>query len=198
MYMELDLQTVDGLMGWITHAFHQKPTAQRRAMVHNIVNNNLRPLITDLERADQSSDYAAMLAMPAAHHKLLGQWIEASATAYTWNVLVSSESKAQQVRKTFFPADAATTLMAVGGVVFRLSNGHDDDSIQTADSVQFMHADDERDYNKTLALCTTGKYVKDFWQVLLGHQIKEWNLLADDAKGRNAKARAVGDAVFEH
>eukprot|EP00953_Heterococcus_sp_UTEX-ZZ885_P018455 10308-Heterococcus_DN1.PRE.1 len=154
--MELDLQTVDGLMGWITHAFHQKPTAQRRAMAHYIINNNLRPLITDLERADQRSDHAAMLTMPAAHHKLLGQWIEASATAYTWNVLVSSESKAQQVRKRFFPADAATTLMAVGGAVFRLANRHDDDSVQTADIVQFMQLDEERDYNKMLGLCTTG------------------------------------------
>jgi hypothetical protein len=196
MYMKLDMQTVNGLMGWITHAFHQRPTAQRRAMAHYIINNNLRPLITDLERADQSSDYAAMLAIPLAHHKLLGQWIETSATAYTWNVLVSSDSKAQQVRKRFFPADAATTLMAVGGAVFRLRNGRDDDSVQTADIVQFIQLDEERDYNKMLVICTADKYVKDFWQVLLGHQIKEWNLIEDDAKGRNAKARAVGDAVF--
>jgi hypothetical protein len=124
-----------------------------------------------------------MLTMPVAHRKLLGQWIETSATAYTWNVLVSSDSKAQQVRKAFFPADAATTLMAVGGAVFRLGNGHDDDSVQTADIVQFIQLDEERDYNKMLGVCTTGKYVKDFWQVLLGHKIKGWNLLDDDTKG---------------
>eukprot|EP00953_Heterococcus_sp_UTEX-ZZ885_P015958 8989-Heterococcus_DN1.PRE.1 len=59
-----------------------------------------------------------------------------------------------------------------------------------------MHADEERDYNKMLALCTADKYVKDFWQVLVGHKIKEWNLLDDDTKGCDAKARAVGDAVF--
>jgi hypothetical protein len=194
--MELDMQTVNGLMGCITHACHQRPTAQRKAMALSIINNSLRPLITDLEKADQSSDYAAMLAMPAAHHKLLGQWIETSATAYTWNVLVSSDSTAQQVRRAFFPADAATTLMAVGGAVFRLRNGHDDDSGQTADIVQFMQLDQERDYNKMLGLCTTGKYVKDFWHVLLGHKIKEWNLIEDDAKGCEAKARAAGDAVF--
>jgi hypothetical protein len=196
MYIELDMQTVEGLMGWITHACHQRPTAQRKAMALSIINNSLRPLITDLERADERSDYAIMLTLPAVHHKLLGQWIETSATAYTWNVLVSSDSKAQQVRRAFFPADAATTFMAVGGAVFRLRNGHEDDSGQTADIVQFIQLDEERDYNKMLGLCTTGKYVKGFSQVLLGHKIKEWNLIEDDAKGRDAQARAVGDAVF--
>jgi hypothetical protein len=194
--MELDMQTADGLMGWITHACHQRLTAQRKAMALSIINKSLRPLITDLEGADQRSDYPTMLTLPAVHHKLLGQWIETSATAYTWNVLVSSDSKAQAVRRAFFPADAATTLMAVGGAVLRLRNGHDDDSGQTADIVQFIQLDEERDYNMMLGLCTTGKYVKDFWQVLLGHKIKEWNLIEDDAKGRHAKARAVGDAVF--
>jgi hypothetical protein len=193
--MQLDMQTVDGLMGFNVHVFHQKPTAQRRAMVHTIIKHDLRPLITGMERADQCSDYAAMLTIPAAHHKLLGQWIETSATGYTWNVLVSSDSKAQQVRTAFFPANAATTLMAVGGAVLRLSNGHVD-SEQTADIVQFMQADEERDYNKMLALCTIGKYVKDFWQVLLGHKIKGWHLIEDDVKGCDAKARAVADAVF--
>jgi hypothetical protein len=196
MYIELDMQIVEGFMGWITHACHQRPTAQRKAMALSIINNSLRPLITDLERADERSDYAIMLTLPAVHHKLLGQWIETSATAYTWNVLVSSDSKAQQVRRAFFPADAATTFMAVGGAVFRLRNGHEDDSGQTADIVQFIQLDEERDYNKMLGLCTTGKYVKGFSQVLLGHKIKEWNLIEDDAKGRDAQARAVGDAVF--
>jgi hypothetical protein len=60
-----------------------------------------------------------------------------------------------------------------------------------------IQLDEERDYNKMLGLCTTGKYVKDFWQILLGHKIKEWNLLDDDTKGCDTKARAVGDAVFE-
>jgi hypothetical protein len=108
---------------------------------------------------------------------------------------VSAEAKAQQVRSAFFPADAATTVIAIGGAVFGLSNGHDDESVQTADIVQFMQADEERDYNKLLVLYTTGKCVKDFWQVLLGQKIKEWHLIEDDAKGV-AKARAVVDAVF--
>jgi hypothetical protein len=81
--MQLDMQTVDGLMGYIVHVFHQKLTAQRRAMVHTIIKHNLRPLITGMERDDQCNDYAAMLIIPAVHHKLLGQWIETSATAYT-------------------------------------------------------------------------------------------------------------------
>jgi hypothetical protein len=196
MALQLDLQTVDGLMGFIVYVLQQKPTAQRSAMAQDIIKHDLRPWITDMERADQRNDYTAMLAIPAAHHKLLGQWVETSATAYTWNVLVSAEAKAQRVRLAFFPADAATTLMAVGGAVFRLSNGHDDDSVQTTDIVQFMQHDEERVYSKMLVLCTTGKYVRDFWQVLLGYKIKEWNLIQDDTKGRDAKARAVGDAVF--
>jgi hypothetical protein len=194
-FMMLNLTTVDGLMGFITHVFHQKPTSQRRALAQSIINNNLRPLITDMERADQRGDFAAMLRMPSAHQKLLGQWIEMSASAYTWNVLVSSDPNAQEVRKAFFPADAATTRMALGGAVFRLSNGHDDDSEQTADIVQFMRLDEERSYDKMLTLCTSNHYVKDMWQVLLGYNVKKWNLIQDDAKGV-AGARAVGNVVF--
>jgi hypothetical protein len=195
--MQLNMDTVDGLFGFITHVFQQRPTSQRRALAQNIINNNLRPLITDMERADQRGNYAAMLSMPAAHHKLLGQWIEVSATAYTWNVLVSSDPKAQEVRRAFFPTDAATTRMALGGAVFRLGNEHDDDSKQTDDIKQFMQADEERDYNKMLTLCTSNlnKYVKDFWQVLLGNNIKKWNLIKDDAEGV-AGARAIGNVVF--
>jgi hypothetical protein len=118
-----------------------------------------------------------------------------SATAYTWNVLVLSDPNAQEVRKAFFPANAATTRMALGGAVFRLSNGHDDDSKQTADIVQFMRLDEERSYDRMLALCVSTKYVKDMWQVLLGHKIKKWNLIEDDVKGV-AGARAVADVVF--
>jgi hypothetical protein len=44
--------------------------------------------------------------------------------------------------------------MAAGGAVFRLANGHDNDSGQTADIVQFTHFDEERDYNRMLDLCT--------------------------------------------
>ena len=73
--------------------------------------------------------------------------------------------------------------------------GHDDDSKQTADLVEFIRLDNERDYDKMLNLCTSGKYVKDFWHVMTGHNIKEWHLLEDDTKGV-AKAVAVGDAVF--
>jgi hypothetical protein len=193
--MELNLDAVDGLFGFITHVFHQKPTSQRRALAQTIISNNLRPSITEMERADQRGDYAAMLSIPSAHHKLLGQWIETSASAYTWNVLVSSDPNAQKVRQAFFPADAAATRMALGGAVFRLSNGHDDDSEQTADIVQFMQLDEQRSYEKMLALCTSNKYVKDFWQVLLGHKIKQWNLIEDDAKGVPG-ARAVADVVF--
>jgi hypothetical protein len=195
MAIRLDMQTVDGFTGFIVHVLHQKLTAQRKTMVQDIIKYDLRPLITAMERANQRNDYAAMLTMPADHHKLLGQWIETSATAYTWNVLVSAEAKAQQVRTAFFPADAATTLMAVGGAVFRLGNEHDDDSVQTADIVQFMQLDEERDYSKMLVLCTTGKYVKDFWQVLLGFKIKEWNLIQDDANGV-AQADTVAEVVF--
>jgi hypothetical protein len=194
-FMKLNLTTVDGLMGFITHVFHQKPTSQRRALAQSIINNNLRPLITDMERADQRGDFAAMLSIPAAHHKLLGQWIEVSASAYTWNVLVSSDPNAQEVRKAFFPADAATTRMALGGAVFRLTSGHDDDSEQTADIVQFMRLDEERSYDKMLTLCTSNHYVKDMWQVLLGYKIKMWNLIQDDAKGV-VGARAVATVVF--
>ncbi len=96
-----------------------------------------------------------MLSMPAAHHKLLGQWIEISASAYTWKVLVSSDPNAQEVRKAFFPADAATTRMALGGAVFRLSSAHDDDSEQTADIVQFMRLDEEPVSYTHLTLPTT-------------------------------------------
>jgi hypothetical protein len=194
-HMEFKLNTVDGLMGFITHVFQQKPTPQRRVLAHSIINNNLRPLITDMERADQRDDFAAMLSVQSAHHKLLGQWIEVSASAYTWNVLESSDPNAQEVRKAFFPADAATTRMAVGGAVSRLSSGHGDDSEQTADIVQFMQLDDERSYDMMLTLCTSNQYVKDMWQVLLGHIIKKWNLIQDDATGV-AGARAVADVVF--
>jgi hypothetical protein len=193
--MELNMDTEDGLFGFITHVFQQRPTSQRRALAETIINNNLRPLITKMERADQRGDYAAILSMPAAHHKLLGQWIEVSTTGYTWNVLVSSDPNAQEVRRAFFPADAATARMALGGAVFRLSNGHDDDSEQTADIVQFMQLDEERSYDKMLTLCTSNKYVKDFWQVLLGHKIKKWHLIEDDTKGVPG-ARAVGNVVF--
>jgi hypothetical protein len=193
--MKLNLNTVDGLMGFITHVFYQKPTSQCRVLAQSIINNNLRPLMTDMERADQRGDFAAMLSMPAAYHKLLGQWIEISASAYTWNVLVSSDPNAQEVRKAFFPADAGTTRMALGGAVFRLSSGHDDDSEQTADIVQFMRLDEERSYDKMLTLCTSNQYVKDMWQVLLGYKIKKWNLIQDDAKGV-AGARAVATVVF--
>jgi hypothetical protein len=137
-----------------------------------------------------------MLHMPSTHHKLLGQWIHASAAAYTWNVLVSTDAKAQEVRMAFFPADADTTLMAVGGAVFRLMNGHDDDSEHTADIVQFMQLDEERRYKAMLTLCTSTQYVKDFWHVLLGHTVKEWHLTDDDAKGADAEARALADVVF--
>lgn len=44
-------------------------------------------------------------------------------------------------------------------------------------------------------MCTSGKYVRDFWHVLTGRDIKKWHLIEDDAKGV-AKARAVRDAVF--
>jgi hypothetical protein len=196
MAIRLDMQTVDGLKGFIVHGLHQKLTEPRETMAQDIIKHNLRNVLTVMKRADQRNDYTTMLTMPVDHHKLLGQWIETSAPAYTWNVLVSAEAEAQQVRRAFFPADAATTLMAVGGAVFRLGNGHDDDSVQTADIVQFMQLDEERDYNRMLVLCTTGKYVKDFWQVLLGFKIKEWNLIQDDANGV-AKARAVADVVFD-
>ena len=89
---------------------------------------------------------------------------------------------------------AATTLMAVGGALFRLLHGYDDDSKQTADLVEFMRLDNERDYDKMLTLCTSGKYVKDFWHVMTGHNIKKWHIIEDDAA--LAKAVAVGDAVF--
>ena len=58
-----------------------------------------------------------------------------------------------------------------------------------------MRLDEERSYDKMLTLCTSKKYVKDMWQVLLGYKIKKWNLIQDDAKGV-AGARAVGNVVF--
>ena len=69
------------------------------------------------------------------------------------------------------------------------------DSEQTGDIEQFIQLDNERDYGRMLTLCTSGKYVRDFWHVLTGRDIKKWHLIEDDAKGV-AKARAVRDAVF--
>ena len=139
----LDMNTVEGLTGFIQHAFHQRLTPERRAMAQDTIGQNLRPMIRHLERADLRCDYAAMLGMPAQYHKLLGQWIETSATGFTWNVLVSLDALAQQVRAAFFSTSVPTTLMAVGGAVFSFLQGHDDDSKLTADIVEFMRLDDK-------------------------------------------------------
>jgi hypothetical protein len=85
--------------------------------------------------------------------------------------------------------------MALRGAVLRLMHGRGDDSKQTADIEQFMELDDKRDYDNMLTLCTSGKYVKDFWHVLMGHNIKKWHLIEDDTRGV-AKARTVGNAIF--
>ena len=111
--MELNMNTVEGLTGFIQHVFQQTLTPERRAMAREIIDKKLRPVIAQVEQADSRCDYAAMLG--TQHHKLLGKWIETSATAYTWNVLVSSDTVAQQVRDAFFPESAPTTLMAQCG-----------------------------------------------------------------------------------
>ena len=80
--MELNLNTVEGLSGFIQHILRQTLTTKRRAMVQEIIGKNLRPLTTELEQADERSDYAAMLRLPTQHHEVLGQWIETSALAY--------------------------------------------------------------------------------------------------------------------
>jgi hypothetical protein len=193
--MELNMNTVEGLAGFIQHVFQQRPTPERKAMAKEIIDKKLRPVIAQVEQADTRCDYAAMLGIPVQYHKLLGKWIDISSTAFTWNVLVSPDPVAQEVRDAFFPTSAPTTLMAVGGAVWRLMRGHDDDSQQTADLVEFMRLDDKRDYDNMLTLCSSGKFVKDFWHVMTGHNIKKWHLIEDDAEDV-AKAVAVGDVVF--
>jgi hypothetical protein len=193
--MELNMNTVEGLAGFIQHVFQQRPTPERKAMAKEIIDKTLRPVIAQVEQADTRCDYAAMLGIPVQYHKLLGKWIDISSTAFTWNVLVSPDPVAQEVRDAFFPTSAPTTLMAAGGAVWRLMRGHDDDSQQTADLVEFMRLDDKRDYDNMLTLCSSGKFVKDFWHVMTGHNIKKWHLIEDDAEDV-AKAVAVGDVVF--
>ena len=140
-----------------------------------------------------------MLRLPTQHHEVLGQWIETSALAYTWNVLVSPTSLAQQVRSAFFPqaTTTSTTQMALRGALLRLMHEHDDDSKQTADIEQFMELDTKRDYDKKLTLCSSGEYVQGLWHVLISYNVKKWNLIDDDAKGL-VEARAVcGDVLRE-
>ena len=40
--MQLNMDTVDGLFGFITHVFQQRPTSQRRALAQNITYLNAR------------------------------------------------------------------------------------------------------------------------------------------------------------
>jgi hypothetical protein len=155
--IELHMNTATGLQDFLVHACSQELTPQIRTMTEKIIAYRLRPALTDMERADIHEDYTAMLRMPSAHHKLYGQWIHSTDAAYTWNVLVSSNPVAAQVRAVFFHPGTATTLMAVIGAMYRIWNDHDDDSQQTADIKLYLQQ----------RIKSNDKYVNDFWDCIL-------------------------------
>ena len=166
-FIKVDPHTVQGLKTFMKHVFIRELSPQDETMVEEVIARGLRPTLTDIERADQREDYGTMLSMPPADRSLYGQWIDASSLAYTWNVLVSNDPVAAQVRAAFFPPGAQTTLMAVAGAMFRISNEHDDDSKQTADIELYLRSNKKRDHDKMREMRGSGKYVDKFWETIL-------------------------------
>lgn len=66
---------------------------------------------------------------------------------------------------------------------------------QTRDLHAFAKLDKGGKYSDMLPLCNRGEYVKDVWRVLLGTNLRKWNLLDDDRRGI-AAAKVVADVVF--
>ena len=119
-------------------------------------------------------------------HNACGMWIHVSAKTWSWTVLVSSLPIAEQVRRLSFARDVGTTRLAVGGVINRFVENHDDDSKQT------VHIR-KKDYNAMLTLCTCGRYVKELWQnaVVDPEKVKKWNFVSSADTRAVALARVV-------